>query len=128
MLDKGKKEQHGEEVQISAYKQFCDGVSVQTANAIEEANGKISVLKADAEKAVATLAKLTKEVAELEEAISTWNGDIKAATAVRNQEKTNYDTAVLKKSTADRKQSSLSVEDALIPQGTEDTIEAFLQQ
>ena len=65
--------------------------------------------------------------AELEEDISTWNGDIKAATAVRNQEKTNYDTAVLKKSIAVRKQPSLSVEDALIP-GTEDTIDAFLQQ
>ena len=61
--------------------------------------------------------------AELEENISTWNGDIKAATAVRNQEKTNYDTthadysesvdaleraiAVLKKSTADPKKASL---------------------
>ena len=71
--------------------------------------------------------KWTKEVAELEEAISTWNGDMKTATAVRNQEKTNYDTAVLKKSTADRKQLSLSVEHALIP-ATADTIDAIIQQ
>ena len=46
MLEKGKKEKHEEEVQFSAYKQFCDDVSVEKANAIEEANGKITVLKA----------------------------------------------------------------------------------
>ena len=87
MLGKGKKDKHEEEVQFSAYKQFCDDVSVQMANAIEEANGKHTVLKADVEKAVATLAKLTTEVAERGEDISTWNGDIKAATAVRNQKR-----------------------------------------
>jgi len=146
MLEKGKKEKHEEEVQFSAYKQFCDDVSVEKANAIEEANGKITVLKADIEKAVATISKLTKEVAELEEDISTWNGDIKAATAVRNKEKADYDQThadysesvdalerainVLKKSTADRGQASLLQLKTLdlIPQNAKDTIDAFLQQ
>jgi prefoldin subunit 5 len=146
MLEKGKKEKHEEEVQFAAYKQFCDDVSVEKTNAIEEANGKITVLKADIEKAVATIAKLTKEVAELEEDISTWNGDIKAATAVRNKEKADYDKthadysesvdaleraiAVLKKQTADRKQASLLQLKTfdLIPQSAKDTIDAFLQQ
>jgi hypothetical protein len=146
MLEKGKKEKHEEEVQFAAYKQFCDDVSVEKTNAIEEANGKITVLKADIEKAIATIAKLTKEVAELEEDISTWNGDIKAATAVRNQEKADYDKthadysesvdaleraiAVLKKQTHDRKQASLLQLKTLdlIPQSAKDTIDAFLQQ
>jgi len=146
MLEKGKKEKHEEEVQFAAYKQFCDDTSVEKTNAIEEANGKITVLKADIEKAVATIAKLTKEVAELEEDISTWNGDIKAATAVRNKEKADYDKthadysesvdaleraiAVLKKQTHDRKQASLLQLKTLdlIPQNAKDTIDAFLQQ
>merc|ERR1719393_866710 len=146
MLEKGKKEKHEEEVQFAAYKQFCDDTSVEKKNAIEEANGKITVLKADIEKAVATIAKLTKEVAELEEDISTWNGDIKAATKVREQEKADYDKthadysesvdaleraiAVLKKQTHDRKQASLLQLKTLdlIPQNAKDTIDAFLQQ
>jgi prefoldin subunit 5 len=146
MLEKGKKEKHEEEVQFAAYKQFCDDTSVEKTNAIEEANGKITVLKADIEKAIATIAKLTKEVAELEEDISTWNGDIKAATAVRNKEKADYDKthadysesvdaleraiAVLKKQTHDRKQASLLQLKTLdlIPQNAKDTIDAFLQQ
>jgi len=146
MLEKGKKEKHEEEVQFSAYKQFCDDVSVEKTQAIEDANGKITVLKADIEKAAATISKLTKEVAELEEDISTWNGDIKAATTVRNQEKADYDKThadysesvdaleralqVLKKQTADRGQASLLQLKTLnlIPQNAKDTIDAFLQQ
>jgi len=146
MLEKGKKEKHEEEVQFSAYKQFCDDVSVEKTQAIEDANGKITVLKADIEKAAATISKLTKEVAELEEDISTWNVDIKAATTVRNQEKADYDKThadysesvdaleralqVLKKQTADRGQASLLQLKTLnlIPQNAKDTIDAFLQQ
>jgi len=146
MLEKGKKEKHEEEVQFAAYKQFCGDVSVEKTNAIEEANEKITVLKADIGKAVATISKLTKEVAELEEDISTWNGDIKAATTVRDQEKADYDKThadysesvdalerainVLKKQTADRPQASLLQLKTmdLIPQNAKDTIDAFLQQ
>jgi len=146
MLEKGKKEKHEEEVQFAAYKQFCGDTSVEKTTAIEDANGHITVLKADIEKAIATIAKLTKEVAELEEDISTWNGDIKAATQVREQEQADYDKthadysesvdaleraiAVLKKQTHDRKQSSLLQLKTLdlIPQNAKDTIDAFLQQ
>jgi len=146
MLEKGKKEKHEEEVQFAAYKQFCGDTSVEKTTAIEDANGHITVLKADIEKAIATIAKLTKEVAELEEDISTWNGDIKAATQVREQEQADYDKthadysesvdaleraiAFLKKQTHDRKQSSLLQLKTLdlIPQNAKDTIDAFLQQ
>merc|ERR1719327_538749 len=123
MLAKGKKEKHDEQVQFAAYKQFCDDTAVEKKRAIEEANEKIDVLKADIQAYTAKAAKLTKEIAELDEDISIWNGDIKAATKVREIEKADYDAlhkdysesvdaleraiAVLKKQSHDRKQASL---------------------
>merc|ERR550537_340907 len=123
MLEKGKKEKHDEQVQFAAYKQFCDDTSVEKKRAIEEANERIDVLKADIQKYTADAAQLTKEIAELDEDISIWNGDIKAATNVRDIEKADYDAthkdysesvdalqraiAVLKKQAHDRKQASL---------------------
>merc|ERR1712138_80197 len=112
MLEKGKKEKHDEQVQFAAYKQFCDAT----------ANERIEVLKADIQKYTASAAKLTKEIAELDEDISIWNSDIKAATSVREIEKADYDAthkdysesvdaiqravAVLKKQSHDRKQKA----------------------
>merc|ERR1719298_126033 len=91
MLEKGKKEKHNEQVQFAAYKQFCDDTSVEKKRAIAEANEMIEVLKADIQKYTADAALLTKEIAELDEDISIWNGDIKAATKVREIEKSGYD-------------------------------------
>jgi len=87
---------------------------------IAEAEETISVLKADIQKYTADAALLTKEIAELDEDISIWGGDIKAATKVREIEKTDYDTThkdysesisaleraivVLKKQASDRSQ------------------------
>merc|ERR1719331_1516794 len=122
MLEKGKKEKHEEQVQFAAYKQFCDDTTVEKTRAIKEAEEKIEVLKADIQKYTADAALLTKEIAELDEDISIWKGDIKAATKVRDIEKTDYDAthkdysesvdaltraiAVLKKQAYDRKQAS----------------------
>merc|ERR1719316_1352712 len=122
MLEKGKKEKHDEQVQFAAYKQFCDDTTVEKKRAIEEANDKIEVLKADIQSYTAKAAKLTKEIAELDEDISIWKGDIKAATKVREIEKGDYDAthkdysesvdaleraiAVLKKQAHDRKQAA----------------------
>merc|ERR1719443_1827584 len=119
MLEKGKKEKHEEQVQFAAYKQFCDDTKVEKKRAIEEANQKIEVLKADIEQYTATAEKLSKEIAELDEDISIWEGDVKAATKVREIEKADYDAthadysesvdaleraiAVLKKQAHDRK-------------------------
>merc|ERR1719389_492764 len=149
MLEKGKKEKHDEQVQFAAYKQFCDDTSVEKKRAIEEANEHIEVLKADIQKYTADAARLTKEIAEHDEDISVWNGDIKAATSVREIEKADYDAthkdysesidalqraiAVLKKQAHDRKQASfVQVADlkrlSLIPQEAKRTIDAFLQQ
>jgi len=149
MLEKGKKEKHAEQVQFAAYKQFCDDTSVEKTRAIKEANERIDVLKADIQKNTAKAAKLTKEIAELDEDISIWTGDIKAATKVREIEKADYDAlhkdysesvdaleraiAVLKKQSHDRKQASLLQVSSLmnlqlIPAEAKKTIDAFIQQ
>merc|ERR1719337_752824 len=86
MLEKGKAEKHSEQVQFAAYKQFCDDTTVEKKRAISEANEMIEVLKADIEKYTADAAQLGKEIAAHEEDIAVWNGDIKAATKVREIE------------------------------------------
>jgi len=92
MREKGKAEKHDEQVQFAAYKQFCDDTTVEKKRAIEEANEKIDILKADIEKYTATAARLTKEIAVHDADIAAWTGDQKAATKVRHIEKTDYDT------------------------------------
>merc|ERR1719446_1192565 len=148
MLEKGKKEKHDEQVQFAAYKQFCDDTTVEKKRAIEEATEHIEVLKADIQKYTADAAQLTKEIAGHDEDISTWNGDIKAATSVRDIEKADYDAthkdysesidaleraiAVLKKQAHDRKQAGSLVQVSnlknlnLIPDDAKRAIDAFL--
>mmetsp|Transcript_4595 Transcript_4595/g.7443 ORF Transcript_4595/g.7443 Transcript_4595/m.7443 type:complete len:669 (+) Transcript_4595:54-2060(+) len=149
MLEKGKKEKHDEQVQFAAYKQFCDDTSVEKKRAIEEANERIEILKADIQKYTADAALLTKEIAELDEDITIWKGDIKAATKVREIEKADYDAlhkdysesidalqraiAVLKKQAYDRKQASFVQVSALkdlhlIPAEAKKAIDLFLMQ
>merc|ERR1719215_2291987 len=91
-----------------------------------------------------------KDIAELNEDISIWEGDIKAATNVREIEKADYDAmhkdysesidalqraiAVLKKQSYDRKQKSALVQVSalqnlsLIPENAKKAIDAFVQQ
>jgi len=146
MLEKGKKEKHGEQVQFAAYKQFCDDTTVEKKRAIDEADEQIDVLKADIEKYTATATKMSKEIADHEKDISIWNGDVKATTKVRAIEKADYDAthtdysesvdaleraiAVLKKQSHDRKQASLIQlkKLRLIPDAAKRTIDIFLQQ
>merc|ERR1712032_1587960 len=126
---KGKKEKHDEQVQFAAYKQFCDDTTVEKKRAIEEANEKIEMLKADIEKYISDAATLTKEIAGHDDDIAAWTGDMKAASKVRAMEKTDYDAthkdysesidaleraiAVLKKQAYDRKQASFAQLNAL---------------
>jgi prefoldin subunit 5 len=149
MLEKGKKEKHEEQVQFAAYKQFCDDTSVEKKRAIADANESIDKLKADIQKYTSDAATLTKEIAELDEDVSIWKGDIKAATKVREIEKADYDAlhkdysesvdaleraiAVLKKQAYDRKQASFVQVSALknlalIPADAKKTIDLFLMQ
>merc|ERR1719191_2643727 len=83
MLEKGKKEKHDEQVQFAAYKQFCEDTSVEKTRAIKEANEMIEVLQADIEKYEADAAQMAKDIAQHDADISTWEGDLKAATKVR---------------------------------------------
>merc|ERR1719272_2740577 len=148
MLEKGKDEKHGEQVQFAAYKQFCDDTTTEKTRAIAEANEMIEVLKADISKYTADAAQLAREIAGHEEDVAVWTGDSKAATKVREIEKADYDAthkdysesvdalgraiAVLKKQTADRKQAGSLVQGSslknlnLIPQEAKKAIDAFL--
>jgi len=149
MLEKGKKEKNEEQVQFAAYKQFCDDTTVEKQRAIKEANEMIEMLKADIQKYTADSELLAKEIASHEEDISVWNGDMKAATNVRDVEKTDYDAthkdysesvdaleraiAVLKKQAHDRAQASFAQVSALkdlhlIPQDAKRAIDLFLAQ
>jgi hypothetical protein len=150
MLEKGKKEKHDEQVQFASYKQFCDDTKTEKSRAIAEATETIDVLKADIQQYTAKASLLTKEIAGLDEDVSIWNGDIKAATSVRKIEKTDYDAmnkdysesvdalqraiAVLKKQAYDRKQSSSLAQVSvlkdlkLIPDSAKKTLDLFLQQ
>jgi len=146
MLEKGKKEKHEEQTAFAGYKQFCDDTTTEKNRAINEANDHISVLKADIEKAVATIEKLASEIAELEEDVSIWEGDIKAATKVREIEKADYDKThadysesvdaleraikVLKDKSVNTAQASLLQLKSLdmIPANAKNAINVFLQQ
>merc|ERR1719362_936449 len=117
--------------------------------AIEEADEKMEILKADIEKYTDDAAKLAKEIAGHDDDLAAWTGDKKAATKVREMEKTDYDKmhqdysesidaleraiAVLKKQAFTRKQASFAQVSAvakltLIPEEAKKTINAFLQQ
>merc|ERR1719380_25339 len=79
MVAKGKKEKQQGQVQFAAFKTFCDTT-----------NEQMEVLKADIEKAESDAATLTEEIAQHDEDIATWNGDLKASTKVREIENEDY--------------------------------------
>eukprot|EP00403_Amphidinium_massartii_P037506 CAMPEP_0178435240 /NCGR_PEP_ID=MMETSP0689_2-20121128/33828_1 /TAXON_ID=160604 /ORGANISM="Amphidinium massartii, Strain CS-259" /LENGTH=422 /DNA_ID=CAMNT_0020057311 /DNA_START=85 /DNA_END=1349 /DNA_ORIENTATION=- len=150
MVQKGEQEKHEEQVQFAAYKQFCDDTSVEKSRAIKEAAEQIEVLKADIEKATADAAQLAKEIAGHDADISAWDGNIKAATKVRQAEKADFDAlnadysesvdaleraiTVLKKQAYDRKQAASFAQVSalqsisLIPAEAKKAITAFLAQ
>jgi prefoldin subunit 5 len=146
MLEKGKKEKHDEQVQFAAYKQFCDDTSAEKGAAIEDAEEQIDVLKADIEQYATDAEMLGKKVKKLEDDVACWEGDVNAATKVRDIEKADYDTthndysesidaleraiAVLKKGTGDRAQAALTqvTQKSRVPEKARATIEAFLAE
>merc|ERR1719453_568229 len=90
MVEKGKKEKHEEQVQFNQYKQFCDDTTVEKQRSIKEANEMIDVLQADIQKFEEDAARLAREIAKHDEDISTWEGDFKASTKVRDIEHADY--------------------------------------
>merc|ERR1719389_72722 len=144
MAEKGKKEKHEEQVQFAAYKQFCDDTTVEKQRAIKEATAKMEQLVAAIQKAEADAATLAKEIAQLDEDISVYEGDKKAATEVREMENADYLTthkdysesvdaleraiATLKKQAYDRTQLLQVNQLQLIPEHAKKVISAFLSQ
>lgn len=148
MVEKGKKAKHEEQVQYTAYKNFCDETTVEKNRAIKEANELIDTLKADIQKYATDVELLEKEIAEHEADISTWNRDIKAATKVREIEKADYEAThldhtesidaleraipVLKKSMKDVPQSFAQVSAlkklTLVPDDAKEAIDLMLSQ
>jgi DNA repair exonuclease SbcCD ATPase subunit len=148
MVEKGKKEKHEEQVQFAAYKQFCDDTTVEKQRAIKEGNEMIEILQADIQKYEADAAQLAKEIAKHDEDISTWEGDFKAASKVREIEHTDYvathkdytesidaldeGIATLKKQAHDVKQAAASLMQIsasnIIPAESKKVIDAFLAQ
>jgi len=150
MVEKGKKEKHGEQVQFAAFKQFCDDTTVEKKRSIAEAEEKIEVLIADISKYLADAKQLGKEIAGHDKDIAAWTRDTKAATEVRGLEKGDYTAlhkdfsesvdalqraiAVLKKQAFDRKQGKSA--DALvqlkslslIPPEAKRALDLFLQE
>jgi prefoldin subunit 5 len=149
MMEKGKKEKHAEQVQFAAFKQFCDDTAVEKQKAIADANEQIEKLKADIFQFASDAEALGKEIAQLDEDIAVFEGDIAAATKVRAIEKTDYDAThkdydesidalgraieVLKKPSGDKAQASFAQIASLknlnlIPPEAKRVISAFLQQ
>jgi len=148
MVEKGKKEKHEEQVQFASYKQFCDDTTVEKQRSIKEANEMIEILQADIQKYEADAAQLAKEIAKHDEDISTWEGDFKAASKVREIEHTDYvathkdytesidaldeGVATLKKQSHDVKQAAASLMQIsasnIIPAESKRVIDAFLAQ
>merc|ERR1719389_1468304 len=144
MAEKGKKEKHEEQVQFAAYKQFCDDTTVEKQRAIKEATAKMEQLVAAIQKAEADAATLAKEIAQLDEDISVYEGDKKAATEVREMENADYlathkdysesvdalerAIATMKKQDYDRTQLLQVKSLQLIPDHTKKAISAFLSQ
>merc|ERR1719388_809084 len=91
MVEKGKKEKAEEATEYNKFKQWCDETKVEKGRRIDEANQLIETLQADIQKYEADAALLTKEIAEHDEDIATWQNDIKAAIGVREIEKADYD-------------------------------------
>jgi chromosome segregation ATPase len=148
MVEKGKKDKHEEQVQFASYKQFCDDTTVEKTRDIKEANEMIEVLKADIEKYESDAAKLGREITVHDADITTWQGDSKAATKVRQIENEDYVTthkdytesldalaegiATIKKEAGDVKQAAASLmqisASKLVPPESKQLLNAILAQ
>jgi len=90
MVEKGTQDKQDEQVQFAKFKTFCDSTVSNKQRAIEEANEMMEVLTADVEKFQSMAQRLSKEIAQHDSDISTWEGDLGAATKVRAIENQDY--------------------------------------
>jgi len=91
MVAKGTAEKQAEEVQFAAYTQFCQVTSDAKKKAIKKASEMIESLEADIQKFEADADDLAREISVLDVDITTWEGDAKSTTRVREIEKKEYE-------------------------------------
>jgi chromosome segregation ATPase len=80
-----------EEVNFSAFTQFCTDTRADKEKAIAEENANIEKFQADIAKATSDIEELTADLAELDEDLARWKTDKKAATDVREKERVDYE-------------------------------------
>jgi len=90
MVEKGNSDKQDEQVQFAKFKSFCDNTVDEKQGAIKAADEMMEVLSSDIEKHEAESVQLTKEIAQHDADISTWEGDLEAATKVRAIENSDY--------------------------------------
>jgi len=90
MLAKGKEAKHQEEVEFTKFHQFCDDTRTETKASIKTGTNQILQLNADIEKAEADAQAFAGEIAELDQTIADEESELKAATAVRQTENSDY--------------------------------------
>jgi len=146
MIEKGKAEKQEEAVMFATYQQWCTDTAAEKQRAIAEANSALEQFAAGIQMDEAHAEKLGSEIAALDEQISVWNGDKKAASEVRAKEAETYRAthqdytesldaldraiSVLRKQSFDRAQAALTQVEAakLIPPDARRVITAFLAQ
>jgi len=151
MLETGKKDKNAEEVQFSAYRQWCGNQDRIKKKEISEADDKIEKLNAEIQKAAADIEELTARVQELDADNGRWKKDQTSATEIREKERADFQATlldysesldalegainVLKKQNVDRAQADLVQESLLqvqklrlVPFTTKRALTSFLQQ
>lgn len=95
MVSKATQEKEDEATRFSAFNQWCTNQKRIKNKEIKAATDQIEMLAAKIEKAATEIKALTERIQELEEDVSRWHSDTKAATAVRNKEKSDYQATAL---------------------------------
>lgn len=90
MHGQAKKEIHDEQINFSAYKQWCEDTAGQKARLIAEANSKVDSLTADIGKFLADAERLGKEIQGHDADVSSWNQDVTDSTAIRDAERKDF--------------------------------------
>jgi DNA repair exonuclease SbcCD ATPase subunit len=148
MKKNGVKEMEAEQAQYENFKKFCENTLVEKDRAINEADQKINVLKADIQKAASDFERLETEIkghqAELDKSIK----EQADASKVRETERTDFSTTLkdytesidaigraiksLKEQNVKRKQAAPSLlqlaSSKLIPEETKRGIDALLME
>jgi len=144
MLAKAKSSMHEEELEWTAFKQWCGDAEASKQEAVKAANVKIEVLEASIAQHDADAERLNQTIEELEADIVSYKSDIESAIAERSTQASTYKAksvdygetlgaitqaiAVLKKQAYDRPQVAalLQAVKSRVPQPAHRVIDNFL--